>query len=49
MQVAISGKMLVNEYGILEELFDEVDMGHDHAATAISFASKCVHGITASS
>ena len=34
--------------GVLEELLDEIDVCHNHAATAVSLASKCVHRITAS-
>jgi hypothetical protein len=39
--------MLVKTYGVLEELFDKVNVCHDHAAATISFASKCIHRITA--
>lgn len=31
---------------LLEELLDQVDVCHDHAAAAVPFQSKAVHGVT---
>jgi hypothetical protein len=31
---------------VLEEFFDEIDVGHDHSAAAVSFAAQLVHGIS---
>ena len=33
-------------HDVLEKLFDKVNVCHDHAAAAVSFAAKLVHSIT---
>jgi hypothetical protein len=30
---------------VLEEFFDQIDVGHDHAATAVPLASKLIHRV----
>jgi hypothetical protein len=32
---------------VLEELLDQVDVGHDHAAAAVALQAKLIHGVTA--
>lgn len=31
--------------GILEQFLDQIDVGHDHAATAVSLAAQLIHRI----
>lgn len=31
---------------VLQELLDQVDVGHDHTATAVPLEAELVHGVT---
>lgn len=33
---------------VLEQLLDEIDVGHDHTATAVTLEAELVHGIAIS-
>ena len=33
---------------VLEQLLDEIDVGHDHAAAAVTLEAELVHGIAIS-
>ena len=39
------GKIIVSWY-VLQELLDQVNMGHDHSPAAVSLASQLVHRIS---
>jgi hypothetical protein len=32
--------------GVLEELLDKINVGHDHAAAAVALQTELIHGIS---